>query len=175
METLPSPSWANVWSPLGLSASQGSLHGYRGQFGSSQSRLLRLQAANQVISKYALTSCRQKPAFFVFFPKSIIHLRWILTSTMNMSSAPLSKYILLSLLLTHSDFCWVQTAFRPYRTMKTSASVPAANTSLVKILISYGTTAKWQKIIWKEWDPDQSVLCALLQTYRVCKTVSVAG
>lgn len=53
-----------------------------------------------------------------------------------MSSAPLSKYILLSLLLTHRDFCWVHTASRPYRTMKTSASVPAPNTSLVKILIS---------------------------------------
>lgn len=58
------------------------------------------------------------------------------TSTINMSSAPLSKYILLSLLFTHRDFCWVHTASRPYSTMKTSASVPAPNMSLVKILIS---------------------------------------
>lgn len=58
------------------------------------------------------------------------------TSTINMSSAPLSKYMILSLLLTHRDFCWVQTASRPYRAMKTSASVPAPNTSLVKVLIS---------------------------------------
>lgn len=53
-----------------------------------------------------------------------------------MSSAPLSKYILLSLLLTQRLFCWVHTASLPYRTMKTSASVPAPNTSLVKVLIS---------------------------------------
>lgn len=59
-----------------------------------------------------------------------------------MSSAPLSKYILLSLLLTQRDFCCVQMLSRPYRTIKTSASVPAPNTSLVKVLISYGTTTK---------------------------------
>lgn len=58
------------------------------------------------------------------------------TSTMNMSSAPRSKYILLSLLLTHRDFCCVHAALRPYSTMKTSASVPAPKTSLVKTLIS---------------------------------------
>lgn len=59
-----------------------------------------------------------------------------LTSTINMSSAPLSKYSRLSLLLTHRCFCWVQTPFWPYKTMNTSASVPAANTSLVYIFIS---------------------------------------
>lgn len=62
-----------------------------------------------------------------------IHL---LTSTINMSSAPLSKYSRRSLLLTHRCFCIVHTPFCPYRTRNTSASVPAANTSLVNILIS---------------------------------------
>lgn len=54
-----------------------------------------------------------------------------LTSTINMSSAPLSKYRRLSLLLTHRCFCCVHTAFRPYKAINTSASVPAPNTSLV--------------------------------------------
>lgn len=63
-----------------------------------------------------------------------------LTSTMNMSSAPLSKYRRLSRLLTHRCFCCVHTPFWPYSTMNTSASVPAPKTSLVNILISYGTT-----------------------------------
>lgn len=69
------------------------------------------------------------------------------TSTINMSLAPLSKYRRLSLLLTHRCFCWVHNALRPYKAIKTSASVPAPKMSLVNIFISYGTTEKskrWQ-------------------------------
>lgn len=67
-----------------------------------------------------------------------------ITSTMNIFSAPRSKFMHLSLLLRQRDFWEVHMPFCPYSTMKTSASVPAAKMSLVKTLISYGTSGTWQ-------------------------------